>query len=35
MEKLCKRTGREKSLGGILAHALVQLFLERVDITMD
>jgi hypothetical protein len=35
VEKLRKRAGREKSLDDILEQALVQLFFEQVDITID
>jgi hypothetical protein len=32
MEKVCKRAGRGKSLNNILEQALIQIFLDHIDI---
>jgi len=34
VEKVCKRAGRGKSLDNILEQAVVQIFLDHVDITI-
>jgi hypothetical protein len=34
MKKVCKRAGRGKTLNNILEQALIQIFLDHVDITI-
>jgi transposase len=35
VEKICKRAGRERSLNQYVEQAIVQIFLQNVDITME